>query len=205
MFAIWDLGFGICATPVLLVPRLLEPLESKIVKRKRKRKKQNAENEAPSAVLSRKRGPAPLLALLARCFSLPAALLLCVRCLGLQYAQDLPTLKICTHSGKRALRHHLPGDRTATQGQPWLSSAHDGQAPCREAHCAMTHAQEATNQQEAVSPAAGLCQGHPVDRPAWLPCVLGWLQGHSLCWTYYSAKVEGRPDLLEHEGIRTLR
>ena len=34
---------------------------------------------------------------------------------------------------------------------------------------------------------------------------LVFLAGYSLCWTYYSAKVEGRPDLLEHEGIRTLR
>ena len=83
--------------------------------------------------------------------------------------------------------------RTMVQGSPLCHDPQAGQA------------QEASNQQEAVSPAAGLCQGHPVDRPAWLPCVLGWLQGHSLCWTYYSAKVEGRPDLLEHEGIRTLR
>ena len=40
---------------------------------------------------------------------------------------------------ERVLSGALSGDRTATQGQLWLSYAYDSQAPCREAHCVVTH------------------------------------------------------------------
>ena len=105
---------------------LLEPLELKSENLKRKRKKtERSERSSFSAVLSRKRGPAPLLALrlaAARC-SLPCRCAYAV--LGLQYAQDLPPSK--TRIVENVLsRRHLPGDHTTTQVRPWLSLAYKG-------------------------------------------------------------------------------
>ena len=135
--------------------RLLEPLELKSENLKRKRKKtERSERSSFSAVLSRKRGPAPLLALrlaAARC-SLPCRCAYAV--LGLQYAQDLPPSK--TRIVENVLsRRHLPGDHTTTQGRPWLSLAYDGLALCREAVCAR-------QPDPHVSwSASSQCQGHP--------------------------------------------